>query len=46
MGPPVCCLSVILSENRYRPRIKSGAGLFGITLYFAAKNRFSPGGEP
>jgi len=25
--------SMIFSENRYPPRIKSGAGLFGIMLY-------------
>jgi hypothetical protein len=26
------CLSMIFSENRFPPRIKSGAGLFGIML--------------
>jgi hypothetical protein len=26
------CLSMILSENRFPPRIKSGAGFFGIML--------------
>jgi hypothetical protein len=26
------CLSMIFSENRYTPRIKSGAGFFGIML--------------
>ena len=25
----------MLSENRFTPRIKSGAGFFGIMLYFA-----------
>jgi hypothetical protein len=28
-----CCWSMILSENRYPPRIKSGAGFFGIMLW-------------
>jgi hypothetical protein len=27
---------MIFSENRYPPRIKSGAGFFGITLYLHA----------
>jgi hypothetical protein len=27
------CLSMIFSENRRPPRIKSGAGFFGIMLY-------------
>jgi hypothetical protein len=27
------CWSMIFSENRYPPRIKSGAGFFGIMLY-------------
>jgi len=26
------CWSMIFSENRYPPRIKSGAGFFGIML--------------
>jgi len=26
------CLSMIFSENRWTPRIKSGAGFFGIML--------------
>jgi hypothetical protein len=26
------CLSMIFSENRFPPRIKSGAGFFGIML--------------
>jgi hypothetical protein len=28
-----CCWSMIFSENRYPPRIKSGAGFFGIMLW-------------
>ena len=28
----VFCLSMIFSENRFPPRIKSGAGFFGIML--------------
>jgi hypothetical protein len=29
---PLYCWSMIFSENRYPPRIKSGAGFFGIKL--------------
>ncbi len=29
---PAYCWSMIFSENRYPPRIKSGAGFFGIML--------------
>ena len=32
-GGVTVCWSMISSENRYAPRIKSGAGLFGIMLY-------------
>jgi hypothetical protein len=34
-GPPgvgASCLSMVFSENRCTPRIKSGAGFFGIML--------------
>ena len=30
---PTSCWSMIFSENRYPPRIKCGAGFFGIMLY-------------
>jgi hypothetical protein len=32
IGTLAFCLSMIFSENRFPPRIKSGAGFFGITL--------------
>ena len=32
-----CCLSMIFSENRYPPRVKPGAGLFGIMLDAAGR---------
>jgi hypothetical protein len=32
LGRLAYCWSMILSENRYPPRIKSGAGFFGIML--------------
>src|ERR1700730_16678861 len=34
------CWSMIFSENRFPPRIKSGAGFFGIMLYSAAFGGF------
>jgi hypothetical protein len=35
--------SMIFSENRYPPRIKSGAGFFGIMLYEAKNLDTNPG---
>jgi hypothetical protein len=36
---------MIFSENRYPPRIKSGAGFFGIMLYEAKKLDTNPDGR-
>jgi hypothetical protein len=38
-------LSMIFSENRFPPRIKSGAGFFGIMLYAAGSHPAQAGGR-